>query len=85
MRNLSIAIGDVDMVMPLKQVDEAKRILGSKTGVDSEVVLYPGAKHGFAVRASRAVPDSVETKNAEEAEKQAVAWFQRQFAAAKPN
>ena len=80
--NLSIAIGDDDGVMPIKQVRTAQEILVGKQGdVDSEVVVYPGAKHGFAVRASRAEPDSKETKQAAEAEEQAVAWFHRQFAA----
>lgn len=80
---LSIANGDDDAVMSIQQVEQAKKILANKSDVDSEVVVYPGAKHGFAVRASKAVPDSQETRQAEEAEKQAIAWFQRQFAAVK--
>ena len=80
-RNLSIAIGDDDGVMGIKQVREAEAILARKTDVESEVVVYPGAKHGFSIRASRAKPDSKETRQAEEAEKQAIAWFQRNFAA----
>ncbi|KAF2786636.1 alpha/beta-hydrolase [Melanomma pulvis-pyrius CBS 109.77] len=82
--NLSVAIGDDDGVMGIKQVREAEAILKTKADVDSEVVVYPGAKHGFSIRASRAVPDSKETQQAEEVEKQAIAWFQRQFAAAGP-
>lgn len=77
--NLSYANGDDDGVMNLQQVQQLQKILKSKEEVDTEIVIYPGAKHGFAVRASRAVPDSQETKQAEEAEKQAIAWFQRQF------
>lgn len=80
-RNLSIAIGDDDGVMKIDQVRKAQKILAAKTDVDTEVVIYPGAKHGFAVRASRAQPDSQETRQAEEAERQAIAWFQKQFAA----
>lgn len=76
-RPLAIAIGDDDAVMGIKQVREAEQILKGKSEVDTEVVVYPGAKHGFSVRASRAVPDSKETQQAEEAEKQAIAWFQR--------
>ena len=78
-RNLSIAIGDDDGVMPIKQVQAARKILADKGDVDSEVVIYPGAKHGFSIRASRWQPDSKETKQAEEAENQAIAWFRRQF------
>ena len=81
--NLSVAIGDDDGVMGMKQVRQAQQILAGKTDVESEVVIYPGAKHGFSIRASRANPDSKETKQAEGAEKQAIAWFQRQFEAVK--
>ncbi|MCJ1476743.1 hypothetical protein MMC13_005412 [Lambiella insularis] len=81
--NLSMAIGDDDGVMGIKQVREAQEVLRGKTNVESEVIVYPGAKHGFSIRASRAIPDSKETKQAEEAEKQAVTWFQRQFEAVK--
>ena len=84
-RNLSIAIGDDDGVMPLKQVQVAEKILTAKQDVDTEVIIYPGAKHGFSIRASRSQPDAKETKQAEQAEKQAVAWFQRQFEAVKQN
>ncbi|KAF2156541.1 alpha/beta-hydrolase [Myriangium duriaei CBS 260.36] len=81
---LSIAVGDDDAVMPLKQVQETKKILGGRTDIDSEVVIYPGAKHGFSVRASRPTPEAKETIQAEEAEKQAIAWFQRCFRQATP-
>jgi dienelactone hydrolase len=77
--NLSIAIGDDDGVLGIQQVQEAKAILQANTDIDSEVIIYPGAKHGFSIRASRAVPDSKETQQAEDAEKQAIAWFQRHF------
>ena len=82
-RNLSIAVGDDDGVMPLKQTQAAQKILEGKGDVESEVVIYPGAKHGFSIRASRWQPDSKETKQAEEAENQAIAWFRRQFEAVK--
>ena len=78
-RNLSIAIGDDDGVMPMKQVQAARKILADKVDVDAEVVVYPGAKHGFSIRASRWQPNSKETKEAEEAENQAIAWFRQRF------
>ncbi|KAM0288503.1 hypothetical protein ACHAO9_007149 [Fusarium lateritium] len=77
-RNLSIAIGDDDGVMGMKQVRQAESILAS-IDVEMDVVIYPGAKHGFSIRASRAEPDSKETRQAEEAEEQAITWFKRQF------
>ena len=82
-QNLSIAVGDDDGVMPIKQVRTAQQVLANKPDVDSEVVIYPGAKHGFSIRASRWQPDSKETKQARQAEEQAVAWFRRQFEALK--
>lgn len=78
-RSLSVAIGDDDAVMSLQSAKQAQKLLQEKPDVPSEFVIYPGAKHGFAVRASRTVPDSQETLQAEEAEEQAIAWFQRQF------
>ncbi|KAF5584633.1 dienelactone hydrolase family [Fusarium subglutinans] len=77
-RPLSIAIGDDDPVMGMKQVRQAQSILEGKD-VDTSVVIYPRAKHGFSIRASRAEPDSKETRQAEEAEEQAIAWFKKQF------
>lgn len=78
-RNLSIAVGNKDMVMGIGQTQKAKAILAAKQNVDSEIVVYPGAGHGFSVRASKVIPDSMETRQAEEAEQQAITWFQRQF------
>jgi dienelactone hydrolase len=83
--NLSMVIGDDDAVMGIKQVRQAQTILADKANIESEVIIYPGAKHVFSIRASRANPDSKETAQAEEAEKQAIAWFQRQFVAVKHN
>lgn len=80
---LSIAVGDDDSVFPTKQSQQAQQILEKKSDIRTELTFYPGARHGFAVRASRSVPDSKETRQAEEAEKQAIKWFQTQFAALK--
>lgn len=38
-----------------------------------QVVIYEGAKHGFAVRADPA--DEGQTKSANEAKEQALRWF----------
>jgi dienelactone hydrolase len=76
--SLSILIGNDDGVMGMKQVRQAELILASKVAVTS-VVSYPGPKHGFSIRASRAKPDLKETRQAEEAKEQAIACFKRQF------
>ena len=80
-RALSVAIGDDDAVMNIATARKGEEVLEKKSEIASEFVIYPGAKHGFAVRASKAQPDSQETRQAEEAEKQAISWFQRHFAA----
>ena len=78
----SLAIGDKDIVMGSKMVEESRQILEKKKGrVHSEVVVYAGAKHGFAVRG-----DSGSEKEAEQeaqAQDQAVRWFGRWFAEGK--
>lgn len=73
MKPLSIAVGDDDTVFPIKQSRQAQQVLGDKSHIPSELVVYPGARHGFAVRASRSVPDSKETRQAGEVEEQAIA------------
>jgi dienelactone hydrolase len=55
-----------------------KEILEVKKKGDHEVVVMPGAKHGFAVRVDP--KDEVQLEFAERAEVQAVEWFSRWFA-----
>lgn len=69
-----MVIGDIDMSMSLKKVQEAAEILDAKD-VDTEVVIIPKAKHGFAVRASP--DDKFEKELADQAEDQMVKWFAR--------
>ena len=54
-----------------------KEILEVKKKGDHEVVILPGAKHGFAVREDPT--DPLQMEYAEKAEAQAVAWFGRWF------
>ncbi|KAG5812693.1 hypothetical protein H9Q74_006804 [Fusarium xylarioides] len=69
----SMVIGDVDFALPLKEVHNAAEILEAKRDVDTEVVLIPNAKHGFAVRGN---PNNKEEKEmADQAEDQLVRWF----------
>jgi dienelactone hydrolase len=72
---LSIATGDVDMGIKIEMVNDIKTLLEgeSKPKGQHEVVIYPGAKHGFAVRADP--KDEGQTKSGVEAMKQAVTWF----------
>lgn len=72
---LSIAIGDVDLGIKIDMVKDIKTLLEGQTKPkgQNEVVIYPGAKHGFAVRADP--KDESQTKSAGEALKQAIDWF----------
>ncbi len=70
---LSLAIGDVDMGIKVERVREIKAVLEKKNDGQNEVVIYEGAKHGFAVRADPA--DEGQTKSANEARDQALKWF----------
>ncbi|KAI9813431.1 MAG: hypothetical protein M1827_004106 [Pycnora praestabilis] len=75
---LSIAIGDDDMALNLEGVNKCNQILEAKTKREEgehEVVIYDGAKHGFAVRFDEG--SEKEKAQALKAEEQAVAWFQR--------
>lgn len=53
---------------------------GGEGGSDPryEVVVYPNAKHGFAVRGDKA--DPMQRERGEKSEDQAVRWFKRWFA-----
>jgi len=73
---LSIAVGDADFAMPLAQVETTREILRKK-GDMHEVVVIPGAKHGFAVRG--APEDKKAVEQGMQAEDQAVKWFEKWF------
>jgi len=75
---LSIAWGDKDMVVPMKDIEAAKATLAKQEDVDTEVKIYHGGGHGFGIRADHG-NEEVE-KCAREAEEQAVAWFKKHFA-----
>ena len=73
-----MCIGDVDLMTPMKQVDQIKGILEKmKEEVESEVVVYEGATHGFAVRGDRG--NEKQKRQGLEAEDQLVNWFLRHF------
>jgi dienelactone hydrolase len=73
---LSIAIGDVDFGIKVDMVKDIKELLEEmKQKGQNEVVIMPGAKHGFAVRANP--KDETQVKSAREATIQALSWFAR--------
>ncbi|KAK3392800.1 hypothetical protein B0H63DRAFT_498339 [Podospora didyma] len=78
---LSVANGDNDEYMGTKKMEQLVSILGLKNAQQGhevhEAVVYPGAKHGFAVRGDW--DDPPQKEQLEESEDQAVAWFRRRF------
>lgn len=77
---LAVAIGDVDLGIKVEMVRDIKTLLEGETKPkgQNEVVIYEGAKHGFAVRADP--KDEKQGKSAEAAFKQAVSWFTKWMA-----
>jgi dienelactone hydrolase len=72
---LSVAVGEEDMAMKGPLIQQMKDILEVKKKGDHEVIILPGAKHGFAVRSHP--EDKAQLEHAETAEVQAIAWFKR--------
>ncbi|KAE8440905.1 hypothetical protein EG329_006326 [Mollisiaceae sp. DMI_Dod_QoI] len=71
----SVAVGDEDMAMKAPQIQLMKETFEAKKSGNFEVVIMPGAKHGFAVRTHP--KDKHEVECAEKAETQAIEWFTR--------
>lgn len=79
---VSFAIGDKDIQVKAVQIPEIQKIVEAKPDyAKGEVTMYPGAGHGFAVRADHVLTDA--KQQADEAEEQCIAWFQRHFDAVK--
>lgn len=74
---ISVAVGGADMALKMDKVKEMKASLEKlnvgEAGKVAEVLVYEGAKHGFAIRTHP--EDEKEMKSADEAEKQALEWF----------
>ncbi|KAK6339585.1 hypothetical protein TWF718_008981 [Orbilia javanica] len=75
---ISFAVGDKDIVLPMGQVEKIKGILKKKEGLESEVVVYEGMEHSFAVRGNPAI-EAAKTA-LEGSETQAVEWFIKHLA-----
>ncbi|KAL2827416.1 dienelactone hydrolase family protein [Aspergillus cavernicola] len=76
-RPVSFALGDSDMNVGAKEIAVIQRVMEGKEELGGEVRVYVGAGHGFCVRADLAVEDS--SRQAKEAEEQAVGFFKRCF------
>lgn len=75
---LSIAVGDNDMQLGAAGLEKLKTLLDVKSaqkGLKQQVVVYPSAKHGFAVRGDPS--DETQKRYGMEAEQQAIEWFSR--------
>ena len=78
---LSVANGDNDSFMGRENLAKLKQTLQGKNeelGSElHEVVVYPGAEHGFAIR--RDWNDQLQKDCRDKCEDQAVSWFRRYF------
>lgn len=74
---ISVAVGETDMAMGAPAIQQMKNILENKKVGEHEVVILPGAKHGFAIRTHE--NDEHEMECAQRAEDQAISWFSRWF------
>jgi len=74
---LALANGDQDFVTSIKEVERWRSVTDA-LAVDTEVQVYPGAGHGFAIRADPKSEKIME--QSDKAEHQAVNWFEKQFA-----
>lgn len=67
----SVCVGDSDAVLKGADAKKMKEMMDGMEG--HEMVIEPGAKHGFAIRAHP--EDKHEAECANKAEEQALAWF----------
>ncbi len=72
---ISFALAENDMVIKGQQITKLQEAAEKLS--ESEVKVYPGAGHGFCVRADVLQEDA--SAQAFEAEDQAIQWFQRHF------
>ncbi|CAG8958302.1 hypothetical protein HYFRA_00000656 [Hymenoscyphus fraxineus] len=77
---ISMCVGDVDMMLTREQILKIKEMLEvkNKKKGDHEVVIIPGAKHGFAVRMDP--EDAFMVECSVKAEEQAIKWFTKWLA-----
>jgi dienelactone hydrolase len=76
---ICLAIGDKDFMLSPANVETIGEVWEKLNGVDTEITIYPGAGHGFSIRADPLNEKQIE--QSVEAETQAVAWFMKHFSA----
>lgn len=69
----SVAVGDRDFVLKQKNVLKITETLNKRKDILTEVKIYPGARHGFALRGNPG--DKQEKSQGEAAMWQAVEWL----------
>lgn len=75
---VSFALAEKDMQVKAKQITQIKDAIAKlPEAYGGEVKVYPGAGHGFCVRADLLNKDA--EAQALEAEEQAISWFQKHF------
>lgn len=72
---LSLACGDKDSLLSVDEVNKVKKLLGEKSDVPSEVVVYEDQIHGFALRGD--FSSEKDKKAMDAAQKQGIAWFNK--------
>ncbi|KAF4956887.1 hypothetical protein FGADI_3490 [Fusarium gaditjirri] len=70
---VSLAIGDNDQVTTVSQTDVIRNAWQTLQDIPTEIVVYPGAGHGFCVRADPNNKDQF--RQSKEGEEQALKWF----------
>lgn len=74
---VSYALGDSDSLLGMEQVEQIKEVMKKKEaeGVQSEVKIYEGQVHGFALRGDWS--SEKDKKAMDESEKQGIEWFKK--------
>jgi len=72
---LSIVLGDKDPSFKLARVQQTKAILEKEEDGQYEVLIIPGAKHGFAIRGDPKGEEAQRQRS--QAKMQALGWFER--------
>lgn len=71
-----VQVGDSDGQMPIEQVKETQKLFAGKK--DAEVIVYPGAVHGFTIRGDLNIEEEKEQKTS--ATEKAIKFLQKHLA-----
>lgn len=75
---ISFAIGEFDIAVKTPHIEQIKVVVDKQEeAYKGEVKVYPGAGHGFCVRADHILKESA--SQASEAEDQCIEWFNKHF------